>query len=555
LGVAYDVTSLIIGGGTGSGQRVAIFELAPYIPGDFSAFRANYSLPASTVNNHSIDGATVTCAAGNTSCDVLGVGEADLDLEVVSALAPSATQDVYTGPNTGQGILDTYQAIATDNTAKEITTSWGLCEPNASPSFLQAQDAIFAQMASQGQTIYAASGDTGADDCRVNTGSATVDSPASDPYVVGVGGTTLTLNAGPSYGSEVTWNDSVTHSRAIGTGGGISTFFSRPSWQQGANMPPSPPQMRLVPDVSADADPFTGYSVYCTSLPDCGQVGWTVFGGTSAAAPLWAAITADINRYQHVSGKPEVGWFNYALYQLLGNSQIYAPFHDVTSGNNTVDTVGGFSAGPCFDETTGAGTPDAWHIAQDVAMGVQTGGFGPCPLPASSATNLIQNGGFEAVSVAPWQTFSQGRHPVVTVIAPHSGSNAFMACGYPSCDDRVSQTITVPNAVSSATLQFFVASNSSVVRANPGLACLDHFTVTLATQDGTVFDTVLATCGTDSFGYAVSVTNVTTALQSHLNQPIVIMFRGVAAGVVSGVPGDVRVSSIWFVDDVSLIVS
>ncbi|HEV2237581.1 MAG TPA: protease pro-enzyme activation domain-containing protein, partial [Ktedonobacterales bacterium] len=207
LRAGYDVAALISGGGTGSGQRLAVFELAPYIPGDLAVYRTNYSLPASTLNSHSVDGATVTCATAGTSCDTPGVGEGDLDVEIVSALAPSATQDVYTGPNTGQGVLDTYQAIATDSVAKVTTTSWGTCEPNAGTTFLQAEDTIFAQMASQGQTVYAAAGDRGADDCVINSGPSTVESPASDPYVAGVGGTTLTLNAGPTYGSEVTWND------------------------------------------------------------------------------------------------------------------------------------------------------------------------------------------------------------------------------------------------------------------------------------------------------------------------------------------------------------
>jgi kumamolisin len=554
---AYDVAALISGGGNGSGQRVAVFELAPYIPGDVSTYRSQFSLPGSAINAHAIDFAAVTCAAAGTSCDNgAGISEADLDLEVVSALAPNATQDVYTGPNTRQGVLDTYQAIATDNVAKVVTTSWGLCEPNAGDSFMRALDGIFAQVAAQGQTIYAASGDTGSDDCRTG-GSSTpaVDSPASDSYVVGAGGTSLTLAAGPSYGSEVAWNN-IGLGFQFASGGGVSTFFSRPSWQQGANMPSALPQLRLVPDVSAHADPATGYAMYCTSVPnsECAGLGWQFFGGTSAAAPLWAAITADMNTYLLANSKPAVGWINTALYQLLGNAQTNTPFHDVTSGNNVVNSTPGYSAGACFDEVTGAGSPDAWNIARDFAGGVATSGGGSCPTPAPTAsTNLIQNGGFES-GVAPWQEFSQGGLEEVISGFPtltHTGSAAFFPCVYPSCDDRVSQTVTVPASVSSATLVYWVDAFSWLQFSTPSLACLDHFYVTLATPDGTIFDTVQSSCATNSFGYTVQAVNVTAALQAHLNQPIVVMFRGTTAGLA----GDQPFSSGWEVDDVSLIVS
>jgi hypothetical protein len=563
LAGGYDIQMLLTNGGDGTGQHVAVFELAPYIPGDISQFHALYQPPTPAITNHSIDGAAVTCAVAGTSCDIQGVAEADLDVEIVSGLALFATQDVYTGPNTGTGILDTYQAIATDKVAV-VTTSWGLCETDSGDRFMRALDGIFAQMASQGQTIFAAAGDTGSDDCRTGGSSVpSVDSPASDPYVVGVGGTSLTLAAGPSYGSEVTWNDTTSHSRPIATGGGVSSFFSRPSWQQGANMPAALPQLRLVPDVSANADPYTGYAIYCTSVPDCNGQGWFGgFGGTSAAAPLWAAITADINTYLVAHAKPTVGWINDSLYKLLGNNQANAPFHDITTGNNSVNSTPSFSAGSCFDEVTGAGSPDAWNMALDFTGGIATGGGGACPIPTPPATtDLIQNGGFETLTGSPavpdkWQEFSQGGFQEVFSGFPtftHSGGVAFFACGYPSCDDRVAQTITVPASVSSATLVYWVDAFSWLQFSTPPLACLDHFYVTLATPDGTVFfnDKTPPTCATNSFGYTVQTVDMTGALQSHLNQQIVLTIRGTTAGIA----GDQPFASGWNVDDVSLIVS
>jgi subtilase family serine protease len=248
-------------------------------------------------------------------------------------------------------------------------------------------------------------------------------SPASDPYVVGVGGTTLTLSGG-GYGSEITWNDLPTHNNPIGTGGGNSAFFGRPSWQVGLNLPNN--GVRLVPDVAANADPYAGYSIYCSStvssssggcnIPGYGT-GWEIWGGTSAAAPLWAGILADINGYLIANSVSPTGWVNSTLYQLLGSIQTYSPFHDVTSGNNDEGYgSGGFSASACYDRVTGVGTPDAWDMARDIRGGVHTFGGGPCPL--HTGTDLIQDGGFETVP-GPWQLFSQGGYQRCTPLSRH----------------------------------------------------------------------------------------------------------------------------------------
>ncbi len=549
---AYDVTPLISAGGDGTSQRIAVFELAPYIPGDLAKFRSNYGLPSATVNNHSVDGATVTCATAGTACDVPGVGEGDLDVEIVSGLAPYATQDVYTGPqdlntalgSTFQGALDTYLAIVTDNVDKVVTTSWGLCEPAAPNSFLTAEDNIFVQAAAQGQTIFAASGDAGSADCVRSDGTTglAVDSPASDPYVVGVGGTTLSLSGSGSWGSEITWNDVPQHIQ-LGSGGGNSSYFSRPAWQFGQGLPDN--TLRLVPDVAANAEPFTpGYSVYCTSTQDCGGNGWMHTGGTSASAPLWAGILADVNRYLIANGVSATGWLNLTLYQLLGNSQMNAPFHDVTSGTND---------GPCYDEVTGAGTPDAWNIARDIQGGVHTAGGGPCPAPPNTSMELVQDGGFETIP-GPWQQFSALDYPVMGAFNAHTGSNVFFPCLSPACDDRVWQSLQVPSTVNTARLTFWLDAYTSVPG---GLACLDHFYVTLATLDGTVFDSVMASCASNTNGYTLQLFNMTAALQAHVNQHVLLMLRGTTANEAGSFYAgrNHEFFSGWSVDDVSLTVS
>ncbi|MGZ6391092.1 MAG: S53 family peptidase [Ktedonobacterales bacterium] len=553
---AYDVSTLISNGGTGASQRVAVFELAPYIPGDIATYRAQYGLPASTINNHQVDGGIVTCTAGASCDNGSGIIEADLDIEVVSALAPNATQDIYTGPNTWPGVNDTYNAIVTQNLAKVVTTSWGLCEPYNSDSELWTLHNIFTQAASQGQTIFAAAGDAGSDDCYDRSNNLpsglppSADSPASDPYVMGVGGTSLSLSSG-TYGSESEWN-----SGGGAGGGGISSYFPKPSWQTGTGTTNSyNTWLRGVPDVGANADPVPGYAIYCSSKSayDCVNLGWFYIGGTSAAAPLWAGITADLNTYLAGHGGP-LGWANQTIYTLLANAQTHAPFHDVTSGNNDIDYGGTSYAGSypstaCYDMNTGVGTPDVWNIAQDVAAGVQQGGGGSCPAPAAG-TNLVQDSGFENTP-SSWQQFSSNGYPIITPVFPHIGNDSAYLCEYPGCDDRVWQDMTVPATVHSATLTFWEEAYTDLTSISGNQKCLDHFYVTLATPDGSVVSTIPGSCATNSNGYTFHSFDVTSILQAHQGQQLRLMFRGTTANI-SVLPVN---SSTWFVDDVSLVVS
>ena len=559
---AYDVTLLISGGGDGYHQRVAVFELAPYTASDIQAYRSQYSLPASTISDHAVDGAVV-------QGDASGTIEADADIEVVSALAPAATQDVYVGPNTSQGVNDTYNAIVTDNADAVVTTSWGLCEAYSGQAELATLDSIFQQAELQGQTILAAAGDSGSDGCGLGTlgVSPTVNSPASDPYVLGVGGTSLSLGTNSTYGSESVWNDTCSGG-ACGGGGGLSSYFSRPAWQAGAGVSNGyAAGTREVPDLTADSDPATGYSIYCSSQVDCSGYGWIVLGGTSLAAPLWAGILSDVNTNLVNGGHAPLGWANQTLYTLFANAQntmviggqTHSSLHDITSGTNDIDYSGtpfqgDYPATDCYDLTSGIGSPDAWTLASTVGDGVQTAGGGPCPAPApASTTNLIQDGGFEATSGSPWQPFSAAGQPVIGALYPYAGAQSFQACGYPGCDDRVEQTLSVPATVHSATLSFWVMGVTTLSYATLPPPCLDHFTVTLSTPDGTVFDTVQATCNmVDFFGnYTLESFPVTAALQAHAGQQIVLSFRATAQNEASY--GGFY--SQWFVDNVSLNVS
>src|SRR5207245_10825279 len=180
-----------------------------------------------------------------------GESEVELDIEVDAAMAPKAAQIVYMGPNTTQGVNDTYNQIVNDKNAQIAKSSWGECESQSGNAELQTLDNILSQGSAEGIAMYAASGDSGAYDC--NDTNLAVDSPAGDPNITGVGGTNLQLNNG-AYGSETVWSnpsDTQRSPQGAGGGGGISSFFKQPTWQTGPGVQNQYSNgNREVPDVS-----------------------------------------------------------------------------------------------------------------------------------------------------------------------------------------------------------------------------------------------------------------------------------------------------------------
>lgn len=324
---AYNLSSV---SANGTGQAIALFELAGYHVSDINVYTDYFGLPRGNLTNVIVDGGS----SDNNN------GEVVLDIELALALAPQSHIYVYEGPNTDQGVLDTYNRIATDNIAKQVSTSWGLGENWASQQFLQAENAIFMQMASQGQSMYAAAGDSGAYDDYPYNNNLVVDDPASQPYVTGVGGTKLVVNSlNGAYVSESVWNDGP----GDAGGGGVSNVWSIPSWQQ--NIPNVySTTKRNVPDVALNSDPNTGYSIYYNGS-------WQIFGGTSCAAPLWAAFNARVNQQLVSSQKPVLGFVNPVLYQLGKSGTYTADFHDVLVGNNLF-----YQAHTGYDNATGWGS-------------------------------------------------------------------------------------------------------------------------------------------------------------------------------------------------------
>jgi subtilase family serine protease len=402
----------------GAGVNAAVFELSGYQASDVNTwaktfYGAGYSPKLSNVT---IDGGPLApvCPAGD-SCPPQFEGysgdiEVVADIENTLAVAKDSHVIVYNAPNdfTGQTELDEYSAIANQDTADTISSSWGVCENDQTASYVQAENTIFEQMAFQGQSMFGASGDTGAFGCiRSDTTTiVNVNDPPSQPWVTSVGGTSLESdnpgtnpNPGPpATGTETVWNVRNLCSDAPAApsndnqggyfwcaatgaaGGGSSQYWGRPFYQQGpgvnnsyvtygngttnCSLAATGTPCRQVPDVSANADEFTPYAEYCTGSAAtpysvCAMIssggGWFGIGGTSLSSPLWAAVTADRDSYQgHRTGNinPLVYWW------LITNPSKY--FTDITGQGRlqrAATNNGLFPTTPGYDEATGTGSP------------------------------------------------------------------------------------------------------------------------------------------------------------------------------------------------------
>ncbi|MGW4907285.1 S53 family peptidase [Streptomyces sp. NPDC004270] len=317
----YNVSSTY----TGSGQKIALLEFDGFQQSNITKYDTNYSLGSPTPTVSKVDGGSGSLGDGQV--------EVELDIEVLHAIAPKANVTVFEGPNSDAGEVDTYQAIV-DSGIPTTSISWGAAESARTTSNINAVDAVFKAGAAEGLGFYAASGDDGSDDA--GDGGTSVDYPASDPYVTGVGGTKLTVTSANAFSKEVAWS---------GGGGGKSSVFKIPSWQT-AVQKSAGGGYRQVPDVSAHANPSPGVSIYS-------QGSWSSVGGTSAAAPEWAAFAALYNQQAAAKGKANLGFANPALYTASGTG-----FHDITSGSN-----GAYSAASGWDFTTGWGSYNASTLA------------------------------------------------------------------------------------------------------------------------------------------------------------------------------------------------
>jgi uncharacterized protein (TIGR03437 family) len=379
LGVIYDINKLYSQNINGSGQKLVVVGQTDIYLSDVQSFRSMFSLPT---NNP-----VLVLVPGSADPGYTGdLDEANLDLDWTGAVARNASINyVYS-----QNVVTSLEYAIDQNIAPVISMSYGGCELkiSSSPASTASAYRTLAQQANaEGITFMASSGDSGSASCDNSgtvaaSGGLSVNMPASIPEVTAVGGTTFNegvtnywsttttpgSNAGTatSYIPENAWNDTISRNGLSSTGGGVSVFYTKPSWQSAPGVPAD--GARDVPDVSFAASPdHDGYIVVVS-----GKVG--IIGGTSAATPVFAGIVTLLNHYLVSNGslsKAGLGNINPTLYGLARNNSNV--FHDITLGNNIVPckvgtlncTTGtmGYSAGPGYDLVTGLGSVDAYNLA------------------------------------------------------------------------------------------------------------------------------------------------------------------------------------------------
>lgn len=374
----------------GQGETLALFEQTAYQESDIFHYTQTFGLPTPHLVNIPVQGGTTNHS---------GAVEAELDIELALATAPKVKQVlVYETGFTDLDTVATYQRIASDNLADTISTSWGGCaEYYLKSQVTQAEDQAFFQMAVQGQSMFSATGDFGAfgacPSLNLPPGQELqIADPNDTPYITAVGGTSFETPSGkilfdpgknlhPGYPGVqdekvwITYPCSTKNCNGGGSSGGVSRIWAEGDYAFDANGNPLPgvdepgysqsgsycgqqPGVlcRENPDVSLDADPNTGYSIYCTDPGGgCTAPHWFAIGGTSCSSPIWAAIATlyDI----HHQGRQ--GLFNYIVFQFDSPAGYASQFHDITGFNN-----GYYPAGKFYDMATGIGTPNVFNLVK-----------------------------------------------------------------------------------------------------------------------------------------------------------------------------------------------
>jgi len=580
---AYGAFGLYGAGDLGAGQHIAIYELEPFLRSDLETFDTCYfgtraaSQMAGRLHVIPVEGGQ---PAGP------GSGEAILDVEDVSAVAPDASIDVYEAPSpNADGAIydpvDSYAAIIGADHDQVVSTSWGLCEQaiqQGQPGLQQAENVLFEQAAAQGQSVFAAAGDNGSDDCNTfettspvsGQNPVSVDDPGSQPYVVSVGGTTIDDATQPPL--EHVWNDGADGG---GGGGGISMSWEMPAWQAAARVPgivqPGPgyaqanavekqfgyPQnfcqaylsgatsatpCRTVPDVSAQADETTGaVTVYSSSFASPGTPdGWITIGGTSSSAPLWAAMLALVNASPSCAGQAAtragVGFASPLLYAVASNPAAYrASFTDITTGNNDIY---GLDDGQVFPATTGYDLASGLGSPQLTAPGDKAGlafylcsygsaasrpavtGLTPQVLPAAGGTVQITGSGFEAASGADVAGIQVGSWQVPAGRFTVNSSTSITATFPPAAD-------TVPAAAPRP--QDGAGPASVIVTSKAGESSAPGPDSTIEYVDTTGTSAIPSVTGVIPYGGSESAPGQLIILGSGFTGATSVTFGGVAA--------------------------
>jgi subtilase family serine protease len=406
----YDVLPLYSQGLDGSGESIAVIGRTDVALTDVETFRANAGLPAKDPQKIFVNGVN----PGMPDC--VDEAESALDVEWAGAIAKNATIDFVSAESGAtDGVVLAAQYAVTNNVAPIVTMSYVHCENTISDGGQSLWGSLWAQAASQGQSVFVASGDSGAAGCDLSTEQTATQGKAvnaicSTPNSTCVGGTEFndTVNPGSywsgtngqgmssalSYIPELAWNESGWSDSLDATGGGISTVYPRPGWQSAPGVPAG--NMRLVPDIAASAAVHDAYVI---------QIQGNAFyvAGTSAAAPSLASVMALVLQ----NTRSRLGNVNPALYTLATQQVAGGPavFHDITPGNNSVPGVTGYNAGAGYDMATGLGSLDAfllvnsWANSRASNFSLASNSFiltVPAGSPQTATLTMTAQGGFNS---------------------------------------------------------------------------------------------------------------------------------------------------------------
>lgn len=370
---AYQFQALHRAGVRGEGERVALVEIDGFSSSDIERFASCFGFSVPPIHARAV-GLPRLLSAG---------GEATLDLEVLDATAPRLKSVyVYEAAPDAAHVLRALTGPLQSAGAKPevISVSLGLCESDTISAVgkagVAATESALEEANAAGISVLGASGDGGSAGC-IGTSSTdntplpelAVTYPSSSPWITAIGGTNFDLTAQNQILSQVVWNDG-SEQPGLGGGGGFSTLFTRPKYQDGVVTQ----NQRALPDLALLADVAPGYDVYCTAGADCDGRGWTTFGGTSAATPLLAGGFALVDQLLREHGLQPLGLANPLIYKLAeappGGAAVV---DDVTQGSNDVgpfirsdgDPLGCCTAGVGFDEASGWGGIDLARFAAD----------------------------------------------------------------------------------------------------------------------------------------------------------------------------------------------
>lgn len=471
----------------GKGQNVALYELDGYFTADILSYESQAGLPALTLTNISVNG-------GVSSPTPFGDPEVSLDIEMVISMATNASEVVvYEAPNgVANSVVDLLSRIASDDLANQISSSWLIGDD---PSY----DVYYKQMALQGQSFFQASGDNGA----YWTNLEDEQQWADDTNITLVGGTTLsTTGSVGAWSSETVWN---WFSEGIGTdgsGGGTNwNGIPIPGWQQKVPMTNNmgSTTLRNVPDVALTADAI--YVVY-----ENGQSGY--FGGTSCAAPLWAAYTALVNEQATNRDNPPVGFLNPAIYAIGLSANYTNCFHDIATGNDTNSVVGNrYFAVPGYDLATGWGTPNGSNLINALTETPATNFFthlSPPSPPYGSTLSTLNNGnpnGNWELFVLDNQGFNSGGITNGWILSVTTAN----PIGYVA-DDDLTMTASATNVLTNSLVTFTIGVINYGPNTSSNVVVLDNLPADFT------FVSASKTLGTVTNGGETVTWNVTNSL-------------------------------------------